>query len=147
MEIDSACPFCEIVAGRAPASVVYADDVIIAFTTIRQTRAGECLVIPKAHIDHFTDIPDALAAHIMVVAQKLGRRMREAFDPLRVGMVVHGFGVAHAHLIVVPQHDPSDIVSGQHAFLDDGVIRFDGNLIPPTQRDELDAIAARLAIA
>ena len=31
------------------------------------------LVIPKAHIDHFTDIPDDIARRIMVVAQRIGR--------------------------------------------------------------------------
>jgi Virulence protein RhuM family/HIT domain len=44
-----------------------------------QFRQGECLVIPKAHIDHFTDIADDLAQRIMVVAQRIGRRMRSAF--------------------------------------------------------------------
>ena len=29
--------------------------------TLRPTAPGECLVIPKAHIDHFTDIPDDIS--------------------------------------------------------------------------------------
>lgn len=140
------CPFCEIIAGRSPASIVYEDDLVIAFTTIHQTRPGECLVIPKEHIDHFTDIANPLAAHIMVVGQELGRRMMAELKPLRIGMVVHGFGVAHAHLIVVPQRDPSDIVSGRHAYIDDGAIIFREDIIPPTDRRDLDIIAERLNI-
>ena len=88
------CPFCEIAAGRGEASIVHTDAQALAFVTLRPTRPGECLVVPREHIDHFTDIPDDLAAHIMVVAQRIGRRMREELSPLRVGMVVHGFGVA-----------------------------------------------------
>lgn len=75
------CPFCEIVAGRAEASTVYADDAAMAFMTLNPTRPGECLVVPRTHIDHFTDVPDELAAHIMIVAQHIGRRMREQLRP------------------------------------------------------------------
>src|SRR5215218_1599734 len=63
------CVFCEIVAGRAPASVIYEDDVLVAFMGIQPTAPGECLVIPKAHVDHFTDVPDEVAQHIIVAAQ------------------------------------------------------------------------------
>lgn len=101
-----ACPFCEIVAGRAPVSLIYADETILAFMTLQPFAPGECTGIPRAHIDHFTDVDDDTAAHIMVVAQRIGRRMRNVFAPERVGMVVHGYGVPHAHLILVPQHGP-----------------------------------------
>lgn len=74
------CPFCEIVAGRSSASVVYTDDQAMCFMTLRPTRLGECMVIPKKHIDHFTDIPDELAAHIMVIAQQVGRKMQTQFE-------------------------------------------------------------------
>lgn len=70
---------------------------------IRPTTPGECLVIPKTHVDHVTDLDDVTAQQIMVVAQHIGRRLRRVFNPLRVGMLVHGFGVPHAHPILVPQ--------------------------------------------
>ncbi len=92
------CIFCQIIAGQAPASRVFEDDRIIAFMTFRPTRKGECTVLPKEHIDHFTDIRDDLAARIMVVSQKINRRMMAVLSPLRIGMVIHGFGVPHAHL-------------------------------------------------
>ena len=58
------CKFCEIVSEHSPASVVYEDEKVMCFMTLRPTREGECVIIPKEHIDHFTDIPDELAAHI-----------------------------------------------------------------------------------
>lgn len=135
------CIFCEILAGRAPASFVYDDDRIAAFMTIHPTRPGEFVVIPKAHIDHFTDIPDELAAHLCSVAHRLSRKVRERLSPERVGWVVHGYGVAHAHLIVVPQHDAHDIVSGRHAFVEDGAVRFSAERLPTPPREELDRVA------
>lgn len=138
------CVFCEIVAGRGSASVVHDDERVLAFLTVRQTRPGELLVIPKAHIDHFCDLDDALSAHLCVVAQRLSRKMRERLRPLRVGWIVHGFGVAHAHLIVVPQHHADDIASGRHAVVEQGAVRFTEDVLPPTPRAELDRLAAML---
>lgn len=140
------CVFCEILAGRSPASMVYEDDDVAAFMSLYPSRPGECLVIPKAHIDHFTDIPDQLAAHIMVIAQRIGRRMREVFQPLRVVMVVHGFGVPHAHLILVPQHSPTDITSARFASIEDGRIVYSTRNVAVPQRSVLDDHARRLKI-
>jgi histidine triad (HIT) family protein len=138
------CIFCEIVARRAAASAVYEDERIISFMTLKATRPGECLVIPKTHIDHFTDIDDDLAGHMMVQAQRIGRRMREQFSCDRVGYVVHGYGVGHAHLIIVPQAGPTDIVSARHAVLSGGDLTFTDDHIPSTPRSILDEHAVRL---
>ncbi len=141
------CVFCEIVAGRAPASVVYEDDVLTAFMNIQPTAPGECLVIPKAHIDHFTDVPDEIAARIIVVGQRIGRAIRTLFRPERVGYLVHGYGVAHAHLILVPQHGPFHLTSDRFARIENGRIVFDLTTIPLADRGDLDEHARALAAA
>jgi histidine triad (HIT) family protein len=141
------CVFCEIVAGRAPASIVYQDDIVMAFMTIRPTAPGECLVIPKAHVDHFTDVDDDTAQRIMVVAQRIGRRLRTAFKPLRVGMVVHGFGVPHAHLLLVPQHGIHHITSDRYIRVENGQLAFSQNYVSSPDRGTLDEHARILADA
>ena len=138
------CVFCQIVAKQAPASFVYEDDVIAAFMTLQPTAPGECLIIPKAHVDHFTDLSDDVAQRIMVVAQQLGRRMREVFPLERVGYVVHGYGVAHAHFIIVPQQGPHHLTSERFARIVDGQIVFDMSRVPAAERSTLDANAAKL---
>ena len=140
------CIFCEIVAGRSPASVVFADNQAMCFMTLRPTRPGECMVIPKEHIDHFTDVPDDLASHIMIIAQRVARKMRSSFVSKRIGMVIHGFGVSHAHLILLPQHDITDITSGRFAKIEDGKIVYDHKQIAMFDREVLDEHAARLRI-
>lgn len=139
------CVFCEIVAGTAPASVIYRDELVIAFMTIHPSAPGECTVIPLAHIDHFTDVDDGTAERIMRVAQRIGRRMRLMFQPQRVGMVVHGYGVPHAHLILVPQHGPYDITSARFARIEDGEIVFTVRHIVTPERQVLDEHARQLA--
>lgn len=137
------CIFCSIVRGESAASFLHQDDRCVAFLNTRPINPGEFMVIPREHIDHFTDIPDDLAGHIMIVGQRLGRRMLTEFKPARVGYVVHGFGVPHAHLNVVPQHEPIDIVSSKHVVVEGSSFRIsDENLASPS-REELDAIALR----
>jgi histidine triad (HIT) family protein len=140
------CVFCDIVARRAPASFVYEDDVVAAFMTLQPTAAGECLVIPKQHVDHFTDLSDDLAQRIIVVAQKIGRRMRAAFPLERVGFLVHGYGVAHAHFIIVPQLGPHHLTSDRFARVADGRVVFDMSRVPTAERAVLDEQARQLSI-
>ena len=141
------CIFCEIVAGRAPASFVYRDELVSAFMTLQPTAAGECLIIPNEHVDHFTDVSDDVAAHIMGVAQRIGRRMRDVFPLERVGYLVHGYGVAHAHFIVVPQQGPHHLTSERFARVVDGAVVFDMSRIPIADRATLNEHAERLSQA
>ena len=143
--MDQGCTFCEIVERRADSSIVYEDEQIMAFMTLRQINPGEFLIIPKSHIDHFCDIPDDLTCHIILHAQRLSRNLRERLKPERVGLVVHGYGVAHAHLVVVPLHQSSDIVSAKHIYVEDGEIKYSEKLMPETPRPELDRLARILS--
>ena len=139
------CVFCEIIDRRSPVSLICEDDLCLAFMTLRPFAAGECTIIPRQHVDHFTDVDDAVAAHIMVVAQRIGRRMRSHFKPERVGMVVHGYGVPHAHLVLVPQNGPHDITSAHYARIEDGRITYGNKHLPFTERTTLDDHAKLLS--
>ncbi|HYY96237.1 MAG TPA: HIT family protein [Pyrinomonadaceae bacterium] len=145
MITDSSCIFCQIVAGRAPASVVYEDELVMALMNIRPINPGEFMVIPKEHVDHFCDLPDETACHIVAQAQRLSRNLRERLRPKRVGLVVHGFGVAHAHLVVVPLHESNDIVSAKCLQVEDGRIKFGVEHLPKPTREELDRLARLLS--
>ncbi|HJQ31869.1 MAG TPA: HIT family protein [Pyrinomonadaceae bacterium] len=142
---DSGCVFCQIVAGRAPASVVYEDERVLAFMDIRPVNPGQLMVIPREHVDHFCDLADDLACHMLVQAQRLSRNLRERLKPERVGLVVHGYGVAHAHLIVVPQHGPDDITSARLAYTEGGQIKFGVGHLKEESREELDRLARLLS--
>ncbi|MFA5891970.1 MAG: HIT family protein [Actinomycetota bacterium] len=136
--------FCRIISGDEPASFVYGDDECVAFLSLHQVRPGEIAIIPREHIDHFTDVPDATAAHMMKVAQRFGRALQRNLDPDRVGYLVHGYGVAHAHLMVVPQHAPNDITSGRLARVEDGRVVFSIEQLPLVPREELDRLASEI---
>lgn len=60
-QTEEPCPFCEIIAGRAPATVVREWPDAIAITPLDPFVLGHVLVIPKKHVaDHAAD-PDTTA--------------------------------------------------------------------------------------
>ena len=67
------CIFCDIAAGRAPASLIHEDEIVTSFMALHPSAPGECLVVPRAHVDHFTDLGDATAQRVMQVARLLLR--------------------------------------------------------------------------
>ena len=145
MNSDSLCIFCQIVAGEAEASVLYEDERILAFMSLRPINPGEVLLIPKDHVDHFCDLSDELSSHILGQAQRLSRNLMTRLQPKRVGLVVHGFGVAHAHLVVVPQQSPDDITSAKLGYVEEGQIKYDVERLPKPTRDELNKMARLLS--
>lgn len=140
------CPFCDIVKGTGPVSLVYEDETTMAFIPLQPIYPGACIVIPKVHIDHFTDLPNDLAAQVMVVSQRIGRKIMAVYQPLKVGMVVHGFGVRHAHLNLIPQHDPLDITYKHLAYIEGGEVKFDEKHLPHPTREALDDLAETLRL-
>ncbi len=101
--------FTQIIEGRLPARFVWRDERCVAFLTIAPLRPGHTLVVPRAEIDHWLDVPSDLMAHLMTVAQGIGRALQRAFQPVRVGLVIAGFEVPHVHLHLIPANDLRDL--------------------------------------
>lgn len=70
------CVFCEIVAGRAPASVVHEDDCCLAIMTIGPVNPGHLLVLPKAHAPYLADLEEATGGHLFAVAMRMAAAIR-----------------------------------------------------------------------
>lgn len=101
--------FSMIIAGELPANFVYRDDRCVVFMSINPLQHGHALVVPIAEIDHWLDLTPDLAAHLMVVAQRVGRAQQEAFSPVRIGLMIAGLEVPHVHLHVVPIANVGDL--------------------------------------
>jgi diadenosine tetraphosphate (Ap4A) HIT family hydrolase len=70
------CIFCEIVAGRAPASIVYEDEVALAFLDIQPVNPGHTLIIPKRHGTFLADLDEATGAHLFKIAMRIAAALR-----------------------------------------------------------------------
>ncbi len=101
--------FTRIIDGELPGRFVWRDDDCVAFLSIAPLREGHTLVVPRAEIDHWLDLPTPLAEHLMAVAHEIGRAQMDAFAPTRVGLIIAGLEVPHTHLHVVPIEAERDL--------------------------------------
>lgn len=101
--------FSRIIAGELPGRFVWRDERCAAMLTIAPLRPGHTLVVPVEEIDHWTDCPPELLAHLVGVAREIGRAQHGAFAPRRVALLVVGDEVPHTHLHVVPMDTLADI--------------------------------------
>lgn len=122
--------FTRIIEGEIPGTFVWRDDVCVAFMSINPIATGHVLVVPKAEVDHWIDLPNDVAAHLFEVAGTIARAQQRAFRPARVGLIIAGFEVPHTHVHVIPTNDMADL-------------SFD-NAQASVGRDELEDAAARI---
>jgi histidine triad (HIT) family protein len=102
------CVFCEIMAGRAPADVVYEDDLTVAFFDPRQHNPGHVLVVPRTHINDIRELDPATCAGLMDTLIKIAKAVDRSFP--NDGMSLwHSIGpaafqeVPHMHMHVHPR--------------------------------------------
>lgn len=100
--------FTKIINGELPGRFVYEDDEVVAFLTIAPIAPGHTLVVPRAEIDQWQDVDGSTFAKVNVVAQKVGRAIRKAFDAPRTGLIIAGMEVPHLHLHVFPAYSLTD---------------------------------------
>jgi histidine triad (HIT) family protein len=93
--------FTRIIDGEIPGRFVWRDPEVVAFLTIEPMAPGHTLVVPRAEIDHWVDLSDQLRARVFEVAHVVGRAIQDAFEPRRVGMLIAGDEVPHAHVHLV----------------------------------------------
>lgn len=102
------CAFCAIALGDAPADVVCAGDVWIAFFPLDPATPGHTLIIPRDHVDDLWAATPALGAELMKAAIKVGNAIRSALEPPGLNLITSQGAAAeqtlcHLHLHVVPR--------------------------------------------
>lgn len=140
------CPFCLICEGKEAASIIYEDELVLAIVPYISAHPESAVIFPRVHVDHFDDLPHHLVNRIMDVGIKISKKIKQEYNSERVGMLVHGYGVAHAHLNVFPQNHPHDVTSRHFIYLENNEICFDMKHVPKLSRLEMDEIAARLKL-
>ncbi|MDG2026711.1 MAG: HIT family protein [Acidimicrobiales bacterium] len=105
--------YTRIIEGEIPGRFVWQDDVCVAFLDIRPLARGHVLVVPRAEIDQWTDLPVETATHLMEVTHRVGQVQKELLQPARVGLMIAGFEVPHVHIHVVPMNSMAALDFGQ----------------------------------
>ncbi len=123
--------FTRIIDGELPGAFVHRDDVCVAFLSINPLAPGHTLVVPRAEVEHWIDLPDDTVAHLFAVSHRIGRAQQRAFPCDKVGLIIAGYEVPHTHVHVIPTTSMSQLSFA--------------NAAAHVERAELEANAARLA--
>jgi histidine triad (HIT) family protein len=101
--------FTRIVQGEIPCYKIAEDENYFAFLDINPLAKGHTLVIPKQETDYYFDLGDEMLAGLHIFAKKVARAIDEMMDCKRVGIVVLGLEVPHAHIHLIPINSLYDI--------------------------------------
>jgi histidine triad (HIT) family protein len=97
------CIFCKIANGDIPAYKVYEDEKFIAFLDLFPLEKGHTLVIPKKHFELVWDVENV--GEYFEVCTKIAKHYQVVSENRIVFSLVHGEGVAHAHIHIIPSED------------------------------------------
>ena len=100
--INNNCIFCKIVKGEIPAVKIFEDEKHFAFLDMNPINSGHTLLIPKKHTDYLFDLNDNEYSELMLKAKYLAKLLKNKLAPKRVGILVEGFLIPHAHIHLVP---------------------------------------------
>lgn len=101
--------FSKIVNGEIPCYKIAEDDRYLAFLDIFPLAVGHVLVIPKAEIDYLFDLDDQNFGGLMLFSKRVAIALKKAIPSKKVGVVVLGLDVPHAHIHLVPLNKESDV--------------------------------------
>ena len=101
--------FTRIVTGEIPCHRVAEDDNYLAFLDVNPLKKGHTLVIPKVETDYIFDLDDTVLAGMMVFAKRVAHGIKKVVPCKRVGVVVIGLEVPHAHIHLIPMDKESDL--------------------------------------
>ena len=134
------CIFCRIVEGEIPSRTVYETDEVLAFLDVNPLAEGHTLVIPKAHHERLTDMPESLSTEVMDALYRVTGAVEAAVDAEATTIAFNngeaaGQEVPHVHGHVIPRWSgdgggPIHAVAGRR---------------PELGEDELDDVAERIA--
>ncbi len=94
--------FSKIIAGDIPCYKIAEDDDYFAFLDINPLAKGHTLVVPKIEVDYIYDLEDEVLTGLHLFAKKVAKALNETIECKRVGILVIGTEVPHAHIHLIP---------------------------------------------
>ncbi len=103
------CIFCKIARGEVPSAKVWENEKFFAFLDRNPIRKGHTLIIPKNHHEYLFDMDDSEYSDLMLASKSLAGAIQKAMGANKIGLLVEGFLVHHAHIHLVPLNKASDM--------------------------------------
>ena len=102
------CLFCKIGAKEIPSEVVHENEHVLAFLDIQPISLGHTVVIPKAHAENISDLPDELVEPYFSAVKLVTDQVKRALSPdgFTLGMNYGrhaGQAIDHVHFHIIPR--------------------------------------------
>jgi len=94
--------FTKIIKGEIPSYRIAEDDHYYAFLDINPLAKGHTLVVPKVEVDYIFDLDDDTLSGLHIFAKKVAIALEDTIECKRVGVLVIGTEVPHAHVHLIP---------------------------------------------
>ncbi len=110
------CIFCEIASGNLQTpGLFWQDEEFMAFLSIDPNTEGFSCVIPKQHFgSDVMKMPDSALLRFILAAKQVAGILENYFDDVgRVGVIMEGTGIDHAHIKLVPMHGTEHLKRGE----------------------------------
>lgn len=101
--------FTKIIKGEIPSYKIDENEKFYAFLDINPLTRGHTLVIPKKEVDYLFDIDDTILSEMIIYSKKIAGAIRKAIVCNRVGLMVIGLEVPHAHIHLIPIQKEGDM--------------------------------------
>lgn len=101
--------FSKIIAGEIPCYKIAEDERFFAFLDINPMSKGHTLVVPKVEEDYIFRLDDETYAGLALFAKKVALGIEKTVPCTRVGMMVIGLEVPHAHIHLIPIQREGDM--------------------------------------
>lgn len=101
--------FTKIINGDIPCYKVAENENFFAFLDINPLAKGHTLCIPKKEVDYLFNLDDELIGGLNIFAKKVAKALDKSVKCKRVGVVVIGTEVPHAHIHLIPFNKESEL--------------------------------------
>lgn len=151
------CIFCEITSGRITPKgngTIWEDEKFIAWLSPFPSTEGNTVVVPKKHFpSDVLGMPDKDLEELVLAAKKVSQVLIKSFEDVgRVGLIMEGTGINHAHIKLIPMHGTQHLKRGEwkqhlsgkneyHALYEGYLVSCDG---PAADLVKLEALAKRI---
>ena len=107
--------FAKIIDGELPCYKIAESEDYFAFLDIRPMAKGHTLAVPKVATDDLFDLEDDNLTGLMLFAKKVAKAIEKVIPCNRVGVLVVGTEVPHAHIHLIPFNQVKEMKLGHTA--------------------------------
>ena len=108
------CIFCKIANGEIPSATLYEYEDFRVILDLSPASKGHALILPKGHAANLFELPDDTAAKALVLAKKIGARLKDGlhadgFNVVQNNGEAAGQTVFHFHMHLIPRYQDDTV--------------------------------------